>query len=153
MSNIIKDSIDNDTVVIQRLGRRSLKWESYYGTSLEGKKGEIVQILRNNKGEEQGYRIRFPKIKIAAGVWNSHKKIVKNFEFAFYKEEIKKITENIEIPKAKIRRTRRMLESNKAAVRRLRAREGLKIKDLAERFGVDERTIYRWLNEKTKETS
>ena len=141
--------MDNDAVIIQKLGRKSRKWQSYYGANLEEKKGRIVQVLRDNKGEEQGYRVRFPKIKMVADVWNNHKKTVKNFEFAFYKDEVKKIMEDIEVPKTKTRRTRRMLESNKTAVKRLRAKEGLKIKDLAERFGVDERTIYRWLNEKT----
>ena len=141
--------MDNDTIIIQKLGHKSKKWQSYYGVSLKGKKGRIVQVLRDNKGEEQGYRVRFPKIKIVADAWNNHKKTVKNFEFAFYKDEVKKIMEDIEVPKTKTRRTRRMLESNKTAVKRLRAKEGLKIKDLAERFGVDERTIYRWLNEKT----
>ena len=140
--------MDNDNVVIQKLGPNSKRWQSYYGVSLEGKKGKIIQVLRNSKGEKQGYRVRFPEVKTEAGLWDSHKKAVKNFEFAFYKDEIKKIRENLDVPKAKMRRTRKMLESNKAAVRRLRARDRPKIKELAEKFNVSRMTIYRWLNEK-----
>lgn len=137
--------MDNDNVIIQKLGSKSKRWQSYYGVSLEGKKGKIVQVLRNSKGEEQGYRVKFPEIKIEAGLWNSHKETVKNFEFAFYKDEVTKIREDLEVPEPKIREKRKMPENNKAAVRRLRAREGLKVGELAKRFNVSRRTIYRWL--------
>ena len=83
----------NNNVVIRKLGSRNKRWQWYYGVNLEGKKGRIVQVLRNSKGEEQGYRVRFPEIKIESDLWNSHKKTVKNFEFAFYKDEVGKIRE------------------------------------------------------------
>jgi len=140
--------MNGDSVIIQKLGPKSKRWQSYYGVSLEGKKGKIVQVLRNSKGEEQGYRVRFPEMKIEAGLWNSHKETVKNFEFAFYKDEVTKIREDLKVPEAKIGRTRKMLESSKAAVRRLRARDRPKITELAEKFNVSRMTIYRWLNEK-----
>ena len=137
--------MDNDNVIIQKLGSKSKRWQSYYGVSLEGKKGEIIQVLRNSKGEGQGYRVRFAEIKIEAGLWNSHKETVKNFEFAFYKDEVRKIREDLEVLEGRIRRTRKLLEGGKAAVRRLRARDRLKITELAKRFNVSRRTIYRWL--------
>ena len=142
-----ESSMDNDNVIIQTLGSKSKRRQSYYGVNLEGKKGKIIRALQNSKREEQGYRVRFPEVKIEEGPWNRHKKTVKNFEFAFYKDEVKRIKGDLELPKPRKTKTRKMLKSNKAAVRRLRAREGLKIKDLAERFDVNERTIYRWLNE------
>jgi len=135
----------SDSVIIQKLGSKSKRCQSYYGVSLEGKKGEIIQVLRNSKGEEQGYRVRFPEMKIEAGLWNSHKKTVKNFEFAFYKDEVRKIRNDLEVPEPKIRGKRKMPESDKAAARRLSTREGLKVGELAERFNVSRRTIYRWL--------
>ena len=137
--------MNSDSVIIQKLGFKSKTWQSYYGVSLEGKKGKIVQVLRNSKGEDQGYRVRFPEMKIEAGLWDSHKETVKNFEFAFYKDEVRKIRDDLEVLEGRIRRTRKTLEGGKAAVRRLRAREGLKVGELAERFNVSRRTIYRWL--------
>ena len=137
--------MNNDNVIIQKLGFKSKKSQSYYGVSLEGKKGKVIQVLRNSKGEEQGYRVRFPEVKIEAGLWNSHKKTVKSFEFAFYKDEVRKIRKDLEVPKPKMRRTRKMLESGRAAIRRSRDRDRLKITELAKRFNVSRRTIYRWL--------
>lgn len=140
--------MDNDTVIIQKLGRKSRKWQSYYGANLEGKKGKIVWVLRNSKGEELGYRVKFSSVEIRVD-GDGHKKTIPNFEFSLYNNEVKRIKGNPQFSTLRKAKTRRMLESNKTAVRRLRAREGLKMKDLAERFDVDERTIYRWLNEKT----
>ena len=137
--------MNNDSVIVQELGPESKKWQSYYGVSLEGKKGRIVQVLRNSKGQAQGYRVRFSKVKIEGGARNSHRKTVKNFEFAFYKDEVKRIREDLEVPEPKIREKRKMPESDKAAARRLNTREGLKVGELAEKFNVSRRTIYRCL--------
>jgi len=137
--------MDNDSVLVQELGPESKNWQSYYGVSLEGKKGKIVRILQNSKGEQQGYRVRFPEIKIETGFQNGHRKKVKNFEFAFYKDEVRRIREDLEVPEPKIRGKRKMPESDKAATRRLSTREGLKVGELAEKFNVSRRTIYRWL--------
>ncbi|MBA7628282.1 hypothetical protein ES703_35759 [subsurface metagenome] len=68
-----------------------------------------------------------------------------NFEFAFYKDEVRRIREDLEVPEPKIRGKRKMPESDKAAARRLSTREGLKVGELAEKFNVSRRTIYRWL--------
>ena len=137
--------MNNDNVIIQKLGFKSKKSQSYYGVSLEGKKGKIVRILQNSKGEQQGYRVRFAEIEIEAGLWNGHKRTVKNFEFAFYKDEVRRIREDLEVPEPKIRGKRKMPESDKAAARRLSTREGLKVGELAKKFNVSRRTIYRWL--------
>jgi len=140
-----KSSTDSNNVIVQKLGSKSRKWQSYHGVNLEGKKGRIVQVLRNSKGEEQGYRVRFPEMKIQTGFWNSHRKTVKNFEFSFYKDEVKRTTEHLEVVEPERRGTRSMVERDKAAARRLRSREGLEIGELVERFNVSRRTIYRWL--------
>jgi len=137
--------MDNDSVIVGELGTKSKKWQSYYGVNLEGKKGRIVQVLRNSKGEQQGYQVRFPKTKIETGFQNDHRKTVKNFEFAFYKDEVRRIREDLEAPEPKIGGKRKMPESDKAATRRLSTREGLKVEELAEKFNVSRRTIYRWL--------
>ena len=137
--------MDNDNVIIQKLGSKSKRWQSYYGVSLEGKKGKIIRILQNSKGEQQGYRVKFPEIKIETGFQNGHRKTVKNFEFAFYKDEVRKIREDLEVPEPKIRGKRKMPKSDKAATRRLSTGEGLKVGELAEKFNVSRRTIYRWL--------
>jgi len=137
--------MNNDSVIVQELGPESKKWQSYYGVNLEGKKGRIVQVLRDNKGEEQGYRVRFTEVKIETGFQNGHRKKVKNFEFAFYKDEVRKIRDDLEVLEGRIRRTRKMPESDKAAARRLSTTEGLKVGELAEKFNVSRRTIYRWL--------
>lgn len=140
--------MDNNTVMIQRLGRKSKKWQSYYGVNFERKKGEIVQVLRNSKREEQGYRVRFSSVEIRVD-GKGQKKTIPNFEFSLYKAEVKRIEGDPQLPRLRKEKARRMLKSNKTAVRRLRVREGLKIEDLAERFDVNERTIYHWLSEKT----
>jgi len=89
--------------------------------------------------------VKFPEIKIETGFQNGHRKTVKNFEFAFYKDEVRRIREDLEAPEPKIGGKRKMPESDKAATRRLSTREGLKVEELAEKFNVSRRTIYRWL--------
>ena len=56
----------NSNVIIQNLTPGTRKRQALWGVDFEGKKGKIVEVLINNRGEEQGYRIRFPMIQIVA---------------------------------------------------------------------------------------
>ena len=44
-------------------------------------------------------------------------------------------------------------ELNREEARELRYNKGLKIEDLASRYGKSKRTIYRWLSDRNKENS
>ena len=60
--------INNNNVVIKHnLTPNTRKFQSYFGVNFAGKKGKIVQPLINNRHEQQGFRVRFPKIKIEIG--------------------------------------------------------------------------------------
>ncbi len=56
----------NQNVIIQNLTPKAKKrHKRLWGVDFEGKKGKIVELLINSRGEKQGYRIRFPVVKIA----------------------------------------------------------------------------------------
>jgi len=139
----------NSNVIIQNLTPKTKKRQALWGVHFEGKKGKIVEVLINSRGEKQGYRIRFPVIKIVVnedgGMWPRE-----NFEYPFYNSEVA-LLENEEelifpIP-GNGERKRRTKEGVKAAIRavkRLR-KKGLKIRELAERFNVSRQTVHQWL--------
>ena len=140
----------NSNVVIQNLTPKTRKRQVLWGVDFEGKKGKIVEVLINSRGEKQGYKIRFPVIKIAVnedgGMWPRE-----NFEYPFYNSEVALLGKEEElvfpIPGDNGERKRRTQEGVKAAIRavkRLR-KKGLKIKELADRFNVSRQTVHQWL--------
>ncbi|MCD6318764.1 helix-turn-helix domain-containing protein [Candidatus Aerophobetes bacterium] len=133
----------NDTVEVVKQKRKSKKWKKYYGFNLVGKKGKVIQILGTQKEPYQGVKVRFPCIRINSG---ERKKPVYGFEWSFYLDEVKKIDDEIEFkqPSKRVTLKGKALESRKRAVQRLRQR-GESIKDLAARYNVSKRTIWRWL--------
>ncbi len=139
----------NSNVVIKNdLGRNTQKFQSYFGVDFRGKRGKIVKILTNNRHEEQGFRVRFPKIKIEIGEDGSGKqrtKTIGNFEFPFYENEVEKIQDEVMFPTYRPkRRIRTQLQMDTGAVKRLR-KQGLQINELAKRFDVSRQTIHQWL--------
>lgn len=141
--------INNDNVVVKNnLTPNTRKFQSYFGVNFAGKKGKIVQPLINSRHEQQGFRVRFPKIKIEIGEDGSGRqrtKIIGNFEFPFYENEIEKIRDEIIFPtRHPKRRTRTQLQMDVGAVKRLR-KQGLQIKELAKKFDVSRQTIHQWL--------
>lgn len=138
----------NANVIIQNLTPKTRKRQAIWGVDFEGKKGKIVEVLSNSKGEKQGYKIRFPMIKIVAnedgGIGERE-----NFEYPFYNSEVSPLEgrEKLIFPdetEEEKRRTQRQVSRDAGAVRRLR-QEGLKINELADRFNVSRRTIHQWL--------
>jgi len=139
----------NSNVIIQNLTPKTRKRQALWGVDFEGKKGKIVEVLVNNRGEEQGYRIRFPMIKIAANEDGGMGER-KNFEYPFYNSEVALLEEKEELifpssdNEEEKRRTQRQVTRDVAVVKRLR-QEGLKITELAKRFSVSRQTIHQWL--------
>jgi len=140
----------NSNVIIQNLTPKTRKRQALWEVDFEGKKGKIVEVLINSKGEKQGYRIRFPMIKIAineeGGIGER-----KNFEYPFYNSEVSFLGEEEELifpdsdeSEQEKRRTQRQVNRDAGAVKRLR-QEGLKIGELAKRFNVSRQTIHQWL--------
>jgi len=140
----------NSNVIIQNLTPKTRKRQALWGVDFEGKKGKIVEVLVNSRGEKQGYRIRFPVIKITVNE-DGGISLRENFEYPFYNSEVSFLGEEEElvfpIPGDNGERERRTKEGVKAAIRavkRLR-KEGLKINELAKRFNVSRQTIHQWL--------
>ena len=140
----------NSNVIIQNLTPKTRKRQASWGVDFEGKKGKIVEVLINSKGEKQGYRIRFPMIKIAANE-NGGKGERKNFEYPFYNDEVAFLDEKEELIfpdsdeiEQEKRRTQRQVSRDATVVKRLK-QEGVKINELAKRFNVSRRTIHQWL--------
>lgn len=138
----------NSNVVIQNLTSKAKKRRKrLWGTDFEGKKGKIVEVLINSRGEKQGYRIKFPEVTIVADNDKGYKK-VQNFEYPFYNSEVSAIQEEALFPddrKERKRRTQRGRETDMKTVKRLQ-REGHKISELAKRFEVSRQTIHQWLS-------
>jgi len=141
----------NSNVVIQNLTPKTRKRQVLWGVDFEGKKGKIVEVLINSRGEKQGYKIRFPVIKIAVnedgGMWPRE-----NFEYPFYNSEVALLGKEEELAfpvpgdnGERKRRTRKGRKESIKAVKRLR-REGHKVSELAKRFEVSRQTISQWLN-------
>ncbi|MCK4419186.1 helix-turn-helix domain-containing protein [Candidatus Aerophobetes bacterium] len=142
----------NSNVIIQNLTPKAKKrHKRLWGVDFEGKKGKIVKVLINSRGEKQGYRVRFPEIKIAVNE-NGGISSRENFEYPFYNSEVA-LLENEEelvfpIPGdngERKRRTRRGRKESIKVVKRLR-QEGHKVNELAKRFEVSRQTISQWLN-------
>lgn len=140
----------NSNVIIQNLTPGTRKRQAIWGVDFEGKKGKIVEVLTNSKGEKQGYRIRFPMIKIAVNEEGEMGERA-NFEYPFYDDEVAFLDEKEELifpdsdeSEQEKRRTQRQVSRDAGAVKRLR-QEGLKIGELAKRFNVSRRTIHQWL--------
>jgi len=141
----------NSNVIIQNLTPKTRKRQALWGVDFEGKKGKIVEVLINSRGEKQGYRIRFPVVKIVVNE-NGGMGPRKNFEYPFYNSEVSFLGEEEElvfpIPGdngERGRRTRKGRKESIKAVKRLR-REGHKVSELAKRFEVSRQTISQWLN-------
>jgi len=140
----------NSNVVIQNLTPKTKKRQALWGVDFEGKKGKIVKVLLNSRGEKQGYRIRFPVVKIAINE-DGGMGTRENFEYPFYNSEVS-LLENEEelifpIPGdngERRRRTRKGRKESIKVVKRLR-REGHKVSELAKRFEVSRQTISQWL--------
>lgn len=140
----------NSNVIIENLTPKTKKRQALWGVNFEGKKGKIVEVLINSRGEKQGYRIRFPEIKIAINE-DGGMGTRENFEYPFYNSEVS-LLENEEelifpIPGdngEKRRRTRKGRKESIKVVKRLR-REGHKVSELAKRFEVSRQTISQWL--------
>jgi len=139
----------NSNVIIQNLAPKTRKRQALWGLDFEGKKGKIVEVLINSKGEKQGYRVRFPMIKIVANEDGGMGER-KNFEYPFYNSEVALLEEKEELifpssdNEEEKRRTQRQVTRDAGVVKRLR-QEGLKIGELADRFNVSRRTIHQWL--------
>jgi len=140
----------NSNVIIQNLTPKTKKRQRLWGVDFEGKKGKIVKVLINSRGEKQGYRTRFPEIKIAINE-DGGMGLRKNFEYPFYNSEVA-LLENEEelmfpIPGdngERKRRTRKGRKESIKVVKRLR-REGHKVSELAKRFEVSRQTVHQWL--------
>lgn len=141
----------SSNVIIQNLTPKAKKHQKrLWGVDFEGKKGKVVEVLINSRGEEQGYRIRFPVVKIAVsdneGLWPRE-----NFEYPFYNSEVSLLgkEEELVFPTPggngeRKGRTRKGKETDIKTVKRLR-QKGHKVNELAKRFEVSRRTICRWL--------
>ena len=123
----------NSNVIIQNITPKTRKRQALWGVDFEGKKGKIVEVLINSKGEKQGYRIKFPVIKIAV---NEDGGISprENFEYPFYNSEVSFLGEEEELVfpgdnGERKRRTLKGLKTDIRAVKRLK-QEGLKINEL-----------------------
>jgi len=140
----------NSNVIIQNLTPKTKKRQALWGLDFEGKKGKIVEVLINSRGEKQGYRVRFPMIKIVAkedGGMGERE----NFDYPFYNSEVALLEEKEELVfpilgdnGERKRRTQEGVKATIRAVKRLR-QEGLKINELADRFNVSRQTIHQWL--------
>jgi len=140
----------NSNVIIENLTPKTRKRQALWGVNFQGKKGKIVEALINSRGEQQGYKIRFPVIKIVVnedgGMW-----LRENFEYPFYNSEVA-LLENEEelifpIPGGngeRKRRTRKGRKESIKAVKRLR-QEGHKVSELAKKFEVSRQTVHQWL--------
>ena len=138
----------NSNVIILNLTLNTRKRQALWGIDFEGKKGKIVEVLINSKGEKQGYRVRFPMIKIVANEDGGMGER-KNFEYPFYNSEVSPLEGREELifpdeTEEEKRRTQRQVTRDAGAVKRLR-QEGVKINELAKRFNVSRRTIHQWL--------
>jgi len=140
----------NSNVIIQNLTPKTKKRQRLWGADFEGKKGKIVKVLINSRGEKQGYRIRFPVVKIAINE-DGGRGLRKNFEYPFYNSEVSLLGEEEElmfpIPGdngERKRRTRKGRKESIKAVKRLR-QEGLKVTELAKKFEVSRQTVHQWL--------
>jgi len=140
----------NSNVIIQNLTPGTRKRQALWGIDFEGEKGKIVEVLINSKGEKQGYKIRFPMIKIVAnedgGIGERE-----NFEYPFYNSEVSPLERREELIfpdsdeiKQEKRRTQRQVSRDATVVKRLK-QEGVKIGELAKRFNVSRQTIHQWL--------
>jgi len=130
-----------DTIQVIAEKRKSKKWEKYYGFDLVGKRGKVLEILGTQKEPYQGVKVRFPRIEVNS---ENGRKPVYGFEWSFYKDEIKKIDEEIKFKPQKTALRGKALERRKKIVRELR-QKGESIENLAKRFNVTRMTIWRWL--------
>jgi len=140
----------NSNVIIQNLTPKTRKRQAIWGVDFEGKKGKIVEVLINSKGEKQGYKIRFPMIKIAVNEDGGMGER-ENFEYPFYNSEVSFLGEkeglifpDSDESEQEKRRTQRQVSRDAGVVKRLR-QEGVKIDELAKRFNVSRQTIHQWL--------
>ena len=147
---IVKPEI-NSNVIIQNLTPKAKKrHKRLWGVDFEGKKGKIVEVLINSRGEKQGYKIRLPEIKIATNEDGGMGQR-ENFEYPFYNSEVSLLGNEEElvfpIPGDNGERKRRTQEGLKAAIRAIKRlrQEGAKINDLADKFEVSRQTIHQWL--------
>jgi len=129
----------NDTVQITKLLPKSKRWKKYYGFDLIGKKGKVIEL--ELLGTYQRVKVKFPCIRINS---EEGKKPVYGFEWSFYKDEVKKIDEEIKFRPKKTALRGKALERRKKIVRELR-QKGESIENLAKRFDVSKRTIWYWL--------
>lgn len=141
----------NSNVIIQNLTPEARKRQRrLWGVDFEGEKGKIVGVLINSRGKKQGYRIKFPVVKIAVS-GNGELWPRENFEYPFYNSEVSLLEEEEEIifpsPGGNGERKGRTRKGRKEAiktVKRLR-QEGHEINELAKRFQVSRQTISQWL--------
>jgi len=141
----------DSNVIIQNLTPKAKKrHKRLWGVDFEGKKGKIVKVLVNSRGEKQGYRVRFPAIKIVVGE-DGEKRPRENFEYPFYNSEVALLGKEEELifptpgdNGERKRRTLKGLKTDIRAVKRLK-QGGLKINELAKRFEVSRQTIHQWL--------
>jgi len=140
----------NTNVVIQDLTLNTKKRQKLWGVDFEGKKGKIIQVLINSRGEEQGYKIRFPMIKIVINEEGGMGERA-NFEYPFYNDEVAFLDEKEELLfpdsdeiEQEKRRTQRQVSRDATVVKRLK-QEGIKITELSNRFNVSRQTIHQWL--------
>ncbi len=138
----------NSNVVVKRLTPKTRKRQRLWGINFKGKKGKIVKVLINSRGEQQGYRIRFPWVKLPNAEGRTEKR--EGFEYPFYNSEVSEIEEKVSFPTngKRKRRTKKQLERDIRVVRRLR-RKGMGISELSKRFDVTRQTIYEWVNKKS----
>ena len=135
-------------VIIQNLTPKTKKRQALWGIDFEGKKGKIVKVLINSGGEKQGYRIRFPVIKIAINE-DGGMSPRENFEYPFYNSEVALLENEEELVfpgdnGERKRRTKEGIKTDIGAVKRLR-KKGLKVTELAKKFEVSRQTIHQWL--------
>ena len=138
----------NSNVIIQDLTLNTRKRQKLWGVDFEGKKGKIVDVLVNSRGEGQGYKIRFPMIKIVINEDGGMGERA-NFEYPFYNDEVVFLDEKEELifpdeTEEEKRRTQRQVTRDATVVKRLK-QEGVKITELANRFNVSRQTIHQWL--------
>lgn len=132
--------------IIKGLSRERKKHlNKLWRTDFQGKKGKVVGVLTNSKGEDQGFRIRFPLVKVPINE-NGLRASRENFEYPFYDSEVALLSEELVFPKVResSRRTKLGRNASINAVRRLR-RKGYRVNELADKFNVSLRTIGRWL--------
>jgi len=115
-------------------------YEKYWRDNLHGKKGKIVELI-SDKDRIEGYRVKFPSIKIQDT--DGEPKIVENFIWPFYAKYIEPSGGVLNFVKRR-RRNPKQLKSIKATAWRLK-KSDFTLAQISERLEAPIDTIKNWL--------